>query len=336
MQTTASLVRAGLAVAVLLLAGCGRETLVLIESTPPQAAVWVDSELRGPAPQQVTVPARGEVHLRVSQPGYQNWETVLTARNVPRLGRLHVALKQEPSCAVECRSQPPGAEVYVDGELCGRTPVRLTDLSPGTVALVFRMKGRQQVEQRLTLGASAADTHVDIRLPSLAEAYYLQCLQDDPHKMPAFADLGHHYVLEKRFDDAMAVFARGIRVVLTVPGIDASRLWSEVQRVVTVQYQYGSEEEVKAARESLRRMIELLLQEYPKGSGPLYARYAEVLDVLGERQKAEEAFTAGRRLHPDDRELAAVASLTPSKKTMEGCRIPSGSLKVHHKSLCSN
>ena len=127
--------------------------------------------------------------------------------------------------------------------------------------------------------------------------------------MPAYADLAHHYVTEKRFDDAAAVFARGIRVVLTVPGIDASRLWSEVQRVTTVQYQYGSEVGVKAAREAVRDMIEGLLREHPKGSGPLYAKYAEVLDVLGERQKAEEAFSAGRRLYPDDRELAAVASL---------------------------
>jgi tetratricopeptide (TPR) repeat protein len=170
------------------------------------------------------------------------------------------------------------------------------------------MKGRQQVEQRLTISDSVTDTYVDISLPSLAEAYYLQCLQDDPHKMPAFADLGHHYVLEKRFNDAMAVFGRGIRVVLTVPGIDASRLWSEVQRVTTVQYEYGSEEDVKSARESLRRMIEQLLQEYPNGSGPLYAKYAEVLDVLGERQKAEEVFAVGWRTYPADRELAAVAS----------------------------
>ena len=101
-------------------------------------------------------------------------------------------------------------------------------------------------------------------------------------------------------------FAAG---VATVPGIDASRLWSEVQRVTTVQYQYGNEADVKAAREAVRGMIEGLLREHPKGSGPLYAKYAEILDVLGERQKAEEAFTVGRRLYPDDRELAAVASL---------------------------
>jgi len=104
------------------------------------------------------------------------------------------------------------------------------------------------------------------------------------------------------------VFAKGIRVVLTVPGIDASRLWSEVQRVTTAQYEYGTEADVKAAREAVRGMIEGLLREYPKGSGALYAKYAEVLDVLGERQKAEEAFATGRRLYPDDRELTAVAS----------------------------
>jgi len=94
-----------------------------------------------------------------------------------------------------------------------------------------------------------------------------------------------------------------------VPGIDASRLWSEIQRVTTVQYQFGTEADVKAAREAARVMIEGLFREYPKGSGPLYAKYAEALDVLGERQKAEEAFAVGRRLYPDDRDLAAVASL---------------------------
>gem|GEM_PF-2692770 len=97
--------------------------------------------------------------------------------------------------------------------------------------------------------------------------------------------------------------------VATVPGIDASRLWSEIQRVTTVQYQFGTEADVKAAREAVRVMIEGLFREYPKGSGPLYAKYAEALDVLGERQKAEEAFAVGRRLYPDDRDLAAVASL---------------------------
>jgi hypothetical protein len=218
-------------------------------------------------------------------------------------------LEQEATCAIECRSEPSGAEVYVDGELRGRTPLRIEGLPPGPATLVFRLKGRQQVERSVTLGGPGDDVRVDVALPSLAEAYYLGCLQEEPQKMPAYADLAHHYVTEKRFDDAMAVFARGIRVVLTVPGIDASRLWSEVQRVTTVQYQYGTEAEVKAARGAVRGMIEGLLREYPKGSGPLYAKYAEVLDVLGERQKAEEAFAAGRRLYRDDRELAAVASL---------------------------
>jgi hypothetical protein len=56
------------------------------------------------------------------------------------------------------------------------------------------------------------------------------------------------------------------------------------------------------------RLSHKLVGSAPKGNGPLYAKYVEVLDALGERQKAEEAFTAGWRRYPGDRELAAVAS----------------------------
>ena len=64
--------------------------------------------------------------IRAVLPGYREARAVLRpGEPLPRGGRLTLTLEQEPRITLVCISRPEGADVFVDGERRGQTPLRL-------------------------------------------------------------------------------------------------------------------------------------------------------------------------------------------------------------------
>lgn len=71
------------------------------------------------------------------------------------IGRLEARLAASGAQALLVYSDPPGAEVSVDGHPRGRTPF-YTVLPPGTYWVALALEGRAPVEQVVVLGANAS------------------------------------------------------------------------------------------------------------------------------------------------------------------------------------
>jgi tetratricopeptide (TPR) repeat protein len=223
-----------------------------------------------------------------------------------RVVRVTLDLPGTPG-AVHCESEPSGADVYVDGEFRGRTPLDLRQLEPRSHEIVFTLANRKSISQTFDASAAAgAPATLRAVLPSLTEEYYRQQLEKEPTNLHHYADLAHHYILEHRFADAANVFGEAVTVMVKTPGLgDAERLWSEMDRVTEKQYDYGSVEQVTEARKALSRKLGQLIKAYPDAPYPqLHVNYITVLDSLNERQQAQEAFERAWRRFPNEETLA--------------------------------
>jgi tRNA A-37 threonylcarbamoyl transferase component Bud32 len=114
-----------------------------IESTPPGARVFLDGRQAGastPTTLHVDRPRPEEPHrLELRLPGYRLWE----ARGVALKPGDHAIYRAEleaPSTRLVVTTDPPGAEVDVDGRTVGRTPLGNVTLAADGRAHALRLR----------------------------------------------------------------------------------------------------------------------------------------------------------------------------------------------------
>ncbi|MGC8904047.1 PEGA domain-containing protein [Thermus sp.] len=116
-----------------------RQGSLSVDSTPSGAEVYVEGALRGRTPLNLALPeGRYQVELRLS--GYQPYQAVVQVRR-GETARLEVRLVPLPRTGtLYLETSPQGAEVYLDGRLQGRTPLRLS-LDEGSYRVELRLPG---------------------------------------------------------------------------------------------------------------------------------------------------------------------------------------------------
>lgn len=276
-----------------------------MESEPAGATVWVGEDVLGPTPLELPPLPAGKIALRFSLPGCSDELVEYDPAQPPAERVLRVTMAPPGTRGIRCETDPSGADVFVDGEFRGRTPLDLRHLESRAYEVVFMMAGRKAVSQTVDVAAAGAPPTVRAVLPSLTEEYYRQQIEREPQNLHHYCDLAHHYVLELRFDDAMTVFGEAVVTAVKTPGIrDTERLWSEMDRVVEEQYDYGTPEDVNRARRALCRKLGELLKAYPDAPfPPLHVTYVLALDSINQRQQAQEAFERAWRRFPHNESL---------------------------------
>ena len=288
--------------------GCGRRREVMIETIPAGGAVWVDGRPAGAAPVSIPTPKKKSVTVRVTHPGYRAWEHLLAPDTVPSGGVLRVTLEPRKKHTLVLQSNPEGAQVFVDGEFRGRTPLRLRDVDAETCRLTFRMDGYASVHRDIDLDAVAGDTvRVLVPLLDLREAYYRKQIQEQPDNLALYADLAHEYAIKHRFGKVAAILEQGVVRALRTPGASrtdpARRLWAEIDRIQTRQFDYGDDEAVRKARKALEPVLKRLLDRFPDGSPMLYAEYALCRALQGQSEDAKRVMREAFRRFPGQRRI---------------------------------
>ncbi|HTL52861.1 MAG TPA: PEGA domain-containing protein, partial [Planctomycetota bacterium] len=108
---------------------------VHVESDPSGAAVILDGLLVGTAPQELN-PAAGPHSLRFEKEGFDPFVTAFTrpAGGAP----LKVSLRPIQYAELTVNSDPDGAELLIDGEFRGRTPLTVAHILPGPHEMIVR------------------------------------------------------------------------------------------------------------------------------------------------------------------------------------------------------
>jgi len=136
----------GVAAAILVLAGGGygvtqwmgaraRPGTVLIESTPPNAAVFVDGAESGTTP--ITLKLAPGAHAVELRQGGRSQTLEFTVDPGAELTKRVEWEDVQPTGVLEIVSEPPGARVTIDGTEVGVTPLTVPDLAVGRHAVVL-------------------------------------------------------------------------------------------------------------------------------------------------------------------------------------------------------
>ncbi|MBW6394585.1 PEGA domain-containing protein [Thermus sp. SYSU G05001] len=112
---------------------------LVVDSRPAGAEVYLDGRLSGRTPVSLQVnPGRHEVELRLS--GYQPYRVTVNPRPGERVQVFAQLVPEARQGTLAVTSSPSGAEVYVNGALRGRTPLRLV-LEEGTYQVELKAPG---------------------------------------------------------------------------------------------------------------------------------------------------------------------------------------------------
>ena len=133
---------------------------LLVRSSPPGALVDVNGAPRGTTPLALSEIPYGSYTLRVSRPGYVSQVHELSISAGQPVGAVSVGLMPAaPSPAraagsVFVESRPPAAQVFLDGERVGRTPVLVSDVVAGLHEIRIQRDGYRVWSTTTRVGAS--------------------------------------------------------------------------------------------------------------------------------------------------------------------------------------
>ncbi len=120
---------------------------IKVTSTPSAASVWLDGKRRGDTPLYVDRLSLGAHRVRLIKSGYQPTEKTISVTGNTLLPVAFSLVSQSSKLSVE--SQPPGADLYVDGRFSGTTPVAGHRLFPGAHVIELRSPGRRTFRKEI-------------------------------------------------------------------------------------------------------------------------------------------------------------------------------------------
>lgn len=241
--------------------------LVRVETDPPGALVTVDGQVRGPTPVDVAMPPeyRGkDVEITATLPGYE--KATLRTSLPDEIGAAPVVARMElarPRSELVIRTDPPGAEVFVEGASIGA--------SPATARF-----GPEQIGRRVTVEGRIAGTHggrLEVLAPPAGEKSEVTVPLETVGQTAVFVVLSptgtgpDHVLLTDRVIEqihGLDVRQRFCLVSCTVDGIEA---WP------------GRGEAAEATSDNKIRAYDLVRSIRPSARGPAAKALSEALTL---------------------------------------------------------
>lgn len=220
-----------------------------VDSRPQGAEVYLDGRLQGRTPLVLSVnPGRHEVELRLA--GYQPYRVTVNPKPGERV-QVFAPLAPEPrQGTLSVSSTPPGAEVYVDGALRGRTPLTLS-LPEGRYGVELRLADHEPYRATVQV-RQGETTRLDVRLTPIPRTGTL-FLESSPQGAEVYLD-GR---LQGRTPLRLTLNEGTYRVELRLPGYEPYG--------ATVRVERGRETRLSASLRPLRTG-ELFLEARPEGA----------------------------------------------------------------------
>jgi serine/threonine protein kinase len=142
-----------------------RPTLKVV-SKPSASAVFLDENHVGDTPLSIRMWMGGKHIIRVTKKGYHDFEQNVEMQ-FGTTKEINVELTLILLGELTVKSDPSGANVYLDGQMKGATPLCLDIVKEGTINLEIKKDYYNTVKRNLIVKSSFGETTVDVHLESL-------------------------------------------------------------------------------------------------------------------------------------------------------------------------
>ena len=227
-----------------------KSVAIVITSEPDKATVFIDDKYAGVTPLTVAKLRPGHHFFKLTKRDHLP-ETKLVELLYAE-EKLNFKLALKPKGSIRVSSEPSEADVYIDGEYEGKTPLEKADVDANPYSVRVEKEHYVPWETEIEVRAGQ-QVKVAAALKSKVEGWYLARLKDNANDVSCHTELAHYYMVRGQLDPAAKAIAKAIDVVGN--GADTSgyagRLAQEIQKIWGQSFQFGGGLELDAVRKAL-------------------------------------------------------------------------------------
>ena len=186
------------------LLACGFAADTTLESDPPGASVFLNGRLAGPTPLRFSNVPAGAYLLRLEKDGFA---PLVRKIDVPAEGAaVHEKLAPRQTGALVVDYAPKGAEVLLDGELAGHTPLTLERVPAGIYELLIRKPKYDSYSRQITVAPGARLVFKGDELNDKVEARLRSAVNGEPQRVAHYIDLAFYQYASGKKKQAVDTF----------------------------------------------------------------------------------------------------------------------------------
>ncbi|MCY3023335.1 MAG: tetratricopeptide repeat protein [Planctomycetota bacterium] len=184
-----------------------------VVSQPAGASLLLNGRLVGATPVLLDGLPPGSYALRLEKSGCK-----ALCRTI-QVGGSGLSLDEKlgalPTGSMVVEVKPAGAEVLLDGELIGTTPLKTDSIPVGAYELLIRKTNYDSYSARIEVVAVEVLTFAGFELKDKVYAMMDGLVKGEPQRLAHYIDLGHYLFVNDRMDEAVDVFCQGLQMMQT-------------------------------------------------------------------------------------------------------------------------
>ncbi|MCW8130624.1 MAG: PEGA domain-containing protein [Planctomycetota bacterium] len=181
-----------------------------IRSDPPGATVFIDGRLAGATPLRITSMKPGEYAVRLERDGCQ--PVIRKVRMEGRLVEIDETLPEVATGRLQVVIEPEGAEVLLDGELVGHTPLHHEKIPVGQHELVVRKTNFENFVQTVNVQAGELVEYKGFELRDKILVMLRRNIESEPQRVGHYVDLGHYLFVNDELEESAKAYAKALSV----------------------------------------------------------------------------------------------------------------------------
>jgi tetratricopeptide (TPR) repeat protein len=182
-----------------------------VKSQPAGASLLINGRLIGATPAILENMPEGIYGLRLEREGFKplNRQAEIGAGDL----EINASLETLPKGLLSVEIEPAGAEVLLDGEFVGLTPLKDALVPAGNYELLIRKTNFEPHAAFVAIKPDAPQVFADFDLKDRVRGMLETQVRSEPQRLTHYLDLAHYLFINGNIDAAVDVYARGWEIM---------------------------------------------------------------------------------------------------------------------------
>lgn len=277
-----------------------KKNIVKISSGSIKAAVYINNKISGTTPLTISLFHHTRYKIQLKNKLYQNF-TWTGKINQLKHFTLETTLLRRKEKRLHITSSPTGANVWIDGENMGKTPLELKDYDEDSYEIRLEKVNYKSYSGNIDLDEKKSQNTFHFELKDLQELFYLRAISQNPRNLHNYSDIAHHYMLQGNIKKAFQYIEKGLDIQ-SKNNIKFKRIYAEIGKISSFQYNYGRKN-IPLARKELKKTFLHILKKSKKAPLLIYQTYIKFLILEKSYKEALSEAEVALYFYPRDKKI---------------------------------